>query len=287
MPRRFRPTILLLALCSAHLAAGEAPTQATPEPTNFRIGRIRPEAVRESSGIVASRQHPGVFWTHNDSGNPPVLYAITRDGQLIREYPVAADNTDWEDIATDDAGRLYIADVGNNRRDREEVRVLRVDEPDPRAPLQGRPAPLRVTANWRLRYPAAPFDCESLFVMGDHAYILPKRLNASPAEIFRFDISRPAPRPVTPERVAELPAIRAPVTAADVSSDGKRLAVLTVLGPYLIDIDGDISSAGKARTLHSRYIDPHMEAACFVPEGLLVTSETRDVLLFREEHFKP
>src|SRR5687768_5857115 len=31
-----------------------------------RVGRIEHEPVRESSGIAASRRHPGVFWTHND-----------------------------------------------------------------------------------------------------------------------------------------------------------------------------------------------------------------------------
>ena len=61
-----------------------------------------------STGIAASRRHAGVFWIHNDSGNPPALYAVRRDGSLIREYTVAAPNLDWEDIAGDDEGRLYV-----------------------------------------------------------------------------------------------------------------------------------------------------------------------------------
>ena len=113
-----------------------------PSQPKFRVGTVKADAIRERSGLVASRRHPGVFWTLSDGGNPAALYAITREGDLIREYPVAAKNVDWEDLAIDDDGRLYIADVGNNQRDRKEVQVLRVDEPDPRA-APARPAARR------------------------------------------------------------------------------------------------------------------------------------------------
>ncbi|MFO0950915.1 MAG: hypothetical protein U0835_07120 [Isosphaeraceae bacterium] len=63
---------------------------------------------------MASRRHPGVFWVHNDSGNPPRLFAVRVDGSLIREYAVQAPNVDWEDIAVDDEGHLYLGDIGNN-----------------------------------------------------------------------------------------------------------------------------------------------------------------------------
>jgi hypothetical protein len=292
--RTARPTLLAtgLVLIFAAATASPAPRDSRPAAPRFRAGTLDP-AIRESSGIVASRRHPGVFWTLSDSGNDAAVFAVERDGTLIREYAVAgAGNTDWEDLAIDDAGLLYIADTGNNNRRREQVTVLRVDEPDPRVPLNGAraPAPIPVTASWRLNYPGhAPFDCESLFVLDGKAYLLPKRLDGSKAEIFRFDVAAdPAPRDaVTPARVAEVPAVRAPVTAADVSPDGKRLAILTVLGPYVLDIGGDVANAATAPARYSRYIGPKMEAACFVEGGLLVTSEERDVMFFADEHFKP
>ena len=45
--------------------------------------------------MVASRKHPGIFWVHNDSGNPPSLFAVRRDGSLVRSYRVEAANVDW------------------------------------------------------------------------------------------------------------------------------------------------------------------------------------------------
>ena len=296
--------LLLVGGGSAERLAAQAPAGSTPAgaaaASKFRVGTVTADAIREGSGLVASRRHAGVFWTHSDGGNAAALYAITREGDLIREYPVAAENVDWEDLAIDGDGRLYVADVGNNRRDRQEVQVMRMDEPDPRAPLRGRPAPLRVTRTWRLTFPAGgPFDCEALFVHGGNGYLIPKRLTTAPAELYRFDLrdtaiaNTPSPtRPVTLERVAELPAVRGPVTAADIDADGKRLAMLTVLGPYVLHLGDDagvdlVKSVSDAKVSHSRYIDVRMEAACFVERGLLVTTENREVLLFRNEHFTP
>jgi hypothetical protein len=278
--------LALIGLTCVQLWAGPATTQ----PVKFRVGKITDPGIPESSGIVASRKHEGVYWTHNDSGNPPELFAITREGQLIHKFEVAAKNVDWEDLALDDAGHIYIADTGNNNRDRTEVHVYRVDEPDPRAKPPGNGAktpPLRVNAHWRLNYPDKPFDCESLFLLGGKAYLISKNLTGAAAVIYRFDLAAPMNRPVVLEHVTEIPLIHAPVTAADVSEDGKRLAVMTVIGPYVLEINGDVASAPNAKARHCRYFDPHMEAVCFVKEGLLATTESRDVFLFRDEFLTP
>ena len=84
-------------------------------------GKIDSKRVAESSGIVESRRHPGVFWTHNDKGNAAVIYAIRRDGEMVGQFKVDAKNDDWEDISTDDEGHLYIARTGNNDAKTNEV----------------------------------------------------------------------------------------------------------------------------------------------------------------------
>src|SRR5580765_7005738 len=39
-------------------------------PDVLEIGHLTHPRITESSGVVASRQYPRVFWTHNDGGGP-------------------------------------------------------------------------------------------------------------------------------------------------------------------------------------------------------------------------
>ena len=81
------------------------------------VARISDLRITESSGVIASRRYPDVFWTHNDGGGPKkqVLYAIDREGKTRAAFPVVGPRFhDWEDIAIDDAGHLYLGDIGNN-----------------------------------------------------------------------------------------------------------------------------------------------------------------------------
>jgi hypothetical protein len=260
-------------------------------PSSFKLGRIQHKAIDESSGLAASRTHAGVLWTHNDSGNGPFLFAITRDGKLLGEYPVAVvRNTDWEAIAADDEGNLYIGDVGNNEGRRDRIAVYRVAEPDPSS-LRGttRGQPVRVSATWRLRYADKPFDIESLFVHRGRGYVISKQLTGKKAGVYAFDLASPPPADgAILQHVCDLP-VRSPVTDAAISADGERLAVLTVTGPNLFKIGGDVAKAAESEPASFTYFDfkdMNMEGICFVPEGLLATTEEGQILLFADENFK-
>src|SRR5271165_6626864 len=115
---------------------------APPSPLEH-LGRFDARALPEASGIAKSRRHPGIFWVHNDSGNPPALFAIRRDGTVVREFRLEVPNVDWEDIAADNEGHLYLGDIGNNGGLLALRAVYRLDEPDPARPAT---APLRVSA---------------------------------------------------------------------------------------------------------------------------------------------
>src|SRR5262245_60231493 len=117
--------------------AGEAP----PVPVALvPVAHVQIADLKESSGIVASRRHPGVFWSHNDSGDAARLFAFRRDGSAVRASGDTAytgigidtaNNRDWEDITTDDAGQLYVGDTGNNGNARDDLAIYVVPEPDP------------------------------------------------------------------------------------------------------------------------------------------------------------
>jgi hypothetical protein len=250
------------------------PTIASP----FRqSGVIAHAPVRESSGIIASRRHAGVFWTHNDRGNAAAVYAIAKDGKVLAEFAVQASADDWEDIAADDQGRLYIGNIGNNDAQRHSLEVHRIAEPDPKA--AGAKRVIIPDKTWRLSFPAKPFDCESLFIHRAHAYVVSKQFDGGPAGLYRFGLEGPAE--VVLEKVADLP-VRSPVTAADLSADGSRLAVLSPAGVYLFRVDGDPRRAADAQPRLISVPRGKLEGVCFTEAGLLLTSERRQVYALAE-----
>ena len=254
----------------------------------FKLGRIDHKAITESSGLAASRRHPGVYWTHNDSGNGAFVFAISREGNFLAEYPLErVRNNDWEAIATDDQGRLYIADIGNNELKRDRAIVYRLDEPDPSAAgPKGKGQALRVNQVWRLNYPGKPFDAEGFFVHQGKGYVVSKLLNGKNAGLYRFDVAA-AGGEATLEHVCDLP-IRSPVTDASLSPDGARLAVLSVTGPNVFQVDGDVAKAGQLQPAHVTYFDPgdmNMEGVCFTEGGLLASTEQGQMLFFEDEYF--
>ena len=248
--------------------------------TPFRkIGVIAYKAIRESSGVVASRKHPNVLWTHNDKGNTPELYAITREGKLLARYTLPAVNNDWEDIDADDQGRLYVGKIGNNdAKGSGPIEVLRVAEPDVSQASAARHT-LPIDRTWRLRYPAKPFDCESLVIHGAHGYLISKHLDGAAASLYRFDLDGPTDQTLT--RVAELP-IDQPVTGASISPDGNKLAVLTYGKLYLFEHNGDLSRIGELKPLTTPTPSGKLEGVCFTPDGILLTAESRQIYLLDE-----
>ena len=196
-----------------------------------------PMEMRESSGVAASRQRPGVFWTHNDSGGDPALFAVDATGALVARVELAgAETEDWEDLAIGPcpAGQcLYIADIGDNDRRRRQVEVHRIPEPRPGASRTAAPEVLR------LRYPDGPRDAEALFVLPSGEVYIISKAGQGPAVLYRVPSSARAGGPTaTLERVREFHLgpedMREAVTGADASPDGRWTAVRSnnALGLY-------------------------------------------------------
>jgi hypothetical protein len=267
-------TLAILALLLAD------PTDATTQPTTsagvVTVGRIASLAIPESSGLATSRRHAGIFWTINDSGSPAALHAIDRAGLARGDVAVAVANVDWEDLHLDEDDRLYVADIGNNDARRTSVAVHRFDEPDPASRSTRPVAPQR---SWTLQYAGAPFDAEGFFTWKDRGYVVSKLRSGGRAGVWAFDLEGEATQ--TLRHVADLPT-RFPVTAATISDDGTRVAVATVAGMLVLKLEepGAIETLGRAAASFVPHVELTMEAVAFVPDGVLATTERREVLLF-------
>jgi len=284
MARIQTKTLLVASLLAASLIAGNAAEPGQEIAPGVRLlARMSDPRIKESSGVVASRRYTNVFWTHNDGGGPKkqVLYAIDREGNT-RAFFSVIDVTlhDWEDIAIDDAGHLFIGDTGNNDAKRDTLAVYEMDEPNPQA-AAGSISPKRA---WNLRFPQAPFDCESLFVWKDQGYVISKVFDKARPQIFRFPLKE-TNEPLTLELVATTK-IESPVTGADISADGRLLGLVAKNGAYVFRIDGEVTRVINVNPHHTKLKNMHIEGCCFVPDGLLATSERRMIFLFTDPAFR-
>lgn len=266
------------------------------------IATVTHEPIDEMSGIVKSRTYSDTYWVHNDSGDEPRIFAIGRSGEVKAPGATRSDppypgividlavNVDWEDIAIDGA-TLYIGDLGNNGNARRDLGIYVVEEPNPLAIRRTRPTTwLPVAYPDQNAFPPANlrFDCEALFVSEGKLYLISKDrigplpgLPAATASLYRLDSGH-----VDKVNVLTLVESKSDlggwVTGADLSPDGRRLAVLCqapVQSVWVFEkpMDSDKFLSGRA----TRYVLEGIrqaEAICWDdPETLIITNEQRDV----------
>jgi hypothetical protein len=204
---------------------------------------------------------------------------MSATGENAGEYKIKdVEIEDWEDIALA-GGRLYIADIGNNTGARGHVDVYAVREPKP--PRLGDVRPLK---HWRLNYPDNPFDAESFVVSRGYGYVISKELEGGEASVYRFRLGGKSD--VTLEEQCRLN-VNAPPAGADITADGKRLAIITREGAYVFQLPKRIPTSGQLEPAHfTPFLHEQMEGCCFTRDGLLVTSETREIYLFTDAAFR-
>jgi hypothetical protein len=234
------------------------------------IGKVRSKSLDEASGLIRSSHQEGVFWTHND-GDDGRLYAVRSDGSVVTTIKIRERFSDWEDIAADAKGNLLLADTGNNSRSRKTVTIYRIREPDPQTTND-----VTAAEAFRLTFPGKPFNCESLIVAGEHGYLISKVDKGLRASLYRFSLTATKKKQVL-EEVLTLP-VEEQVTAADLSLDGRRLAVLSDAALYVFDLKDGVESAAGVNPKRFTIPVAKAEGCCFTSDGVLVIAESGDIL---------
>lgn len=299
---------LSLAACQPGSASWRGPTveevrqtKPSPEVPNGENGYEPPvalamlenRAINESSGLVASRRSPGFYWTHNDSGDGPFLYALDRAGRSRGVWRVGgAAALDWEDIAAGPGPQpgtpyLYVGDIGDNDRERGEIVVYRVAEPavtpDDASSSRAKPRATEPAEALRLKYPDGPHDAEALLVhplTGD-LYVVIKTTQQT-SKVYRARAPLSASKTLTLEFVADLrvPAVFAGlITGGDISPDGHRVVLCDYVGAYELRLDPPATSFDDVWKQQFSTISlgerAQGESVCYSADGnsLLATSE--------------
>jgi len=197
--------------------------------------------ITEASGLVHSRQNDDIFWTHNDfdeSGvaNSNTIYAFNQDGLNIGEWTLTnlpMNQRDWEDIATDNNGNLYIGEIGDNGRNYGTKFIYKCPEPD----LSNLGSMGIQCTSYEFKYnDTIKHDAETLMVdLNGDIYIITKHPigTSGKSKVFKLGVDTISNTEINEaELIMELDTFpgdsnRNQVTGGDISSNGSKILVLT------------------------------------------------------------
>jgi hypothetical protein len=264
---------------------------AQPRP----IARLDSGAVNESSGVVASRQNTGIYWTHNDSGDGPNIFAFNLKGHVVGRWTVTgARNVDWEDIAIGPGpvpGRwyLYIGDIGSNDRDRRQVTVYRVEEPKLRGVECRSGCKTAPASALRLRYPDRAHNAETLMMhpkSGD-LYIVSKASGGDLDTIVfaarAGELSAATVIPLKEVATLDIPEpifkrLAGGITGGDISPDGTRV----VLCDYLRKYEAVLPAGSKFDAIWERPFTAVTMGLAMQVEGICYSADGKSIIATSE-----
>lgn len=204
-----------------------------------KTGRLDAQ-INESSGLETTSD--GNFWTHNDAGGANMLFKINAAGEVLEEVTLAkTSNKDWEDITRDDNGNLFIGDFGNNSNSRQNLKIYCVKEQQPEQtdtilfhyPDQEKFPPPKDQRN---------FDCEAFLWHNGNLYLFTKnRSKGTEVKIYKLPDQ---PGRYTAELIGSINTDEM-ITAADISPDGKLIALLGYGKIYMLEVSEDDVLHGK------------------------------------------
>lgn len=183
------------------------------------VTTLRDERIDESSGLVV---RDGVLFTVNDSGDAAVVYTVDlRSGRTtaVSTYD-EEEPEDVEALAEGRGGRVWVGDIGDNRRTRGSVVVHRL------RPRRSGDGPVRAQS-FRLTYPDRQHDAEALLVHPRTGRLLVVTKRLTGGGVYR------APARLRPgathelERVGRVPGL---VTGGTFLPGGRRLLLRTYGG---------------------------------------------------------
>ena len=255
---------------------------------NFTRMQRLPTALRESSGILT--YNGSTVWTHNDSGGEPILYEIdVQSGGLLHIVTLAGvKNIDWEDITKDERGNIFIGDFGNNRQNRKNLCIYKIENPS-LLPASATVIPERIGFNFSDQTAFPPpkkqrnFDCEAFVYYRDSLYLFSKN-HTKPYNGYTKMYRLPAAEgDYTAELVDSFKtgklAATSWITSAAVSPNGKQLALLSSDKVFLFsNWQGASFFKGNLRKIPLGTLS-QKEAICFSTNWILWIGDERTAKL--------
>lgn len=220
-----------------------------------------PEGFLESSGLIRVGDGEGSFWTHQDSSNPSFLYRMEADGSISDTLQLPLPNQDWESLASDPGGNIYVGDFGNNAHKRQNLRVFRIGADGGAADTISFSYPDQESFPPEERK-EQNFDCEAFFWHNNQLHLFSKSYGSRVVK--HYSLPDSAGKYVA--RLEEKMPLNGLVTGAALRPDGRELALLSYGRIYLFKLSDDqqgfmqqpykcISLVGRAQTEAITYLN--------------------------------
>lgn len=232
--------------------------------------QLQEKQINEASGLAASRNTPGILYTHNDSGGENAVFVLNSLGMMpARILLDGIKNRDWEDIAVgpDPAtGKscVYVGEIGDNGARYKSVFVYRFPEPE----LADTLITVRDVATIEIVYEDGARDAEALFVDPSNGDIIIISKREKEVGVYRVAYPYRTDAVNTAKRIGALPLSM--VTAADISPNGKQILIKTYSAVYRLkrSLKKPLESALKARLKPMPYtLEPQGESIAWDTKG--------------------
>lgn len=192
-----------------------------------------PRLLDEVSGIQES-SNSDIIWMVNDSGNEPLLFGVTSEGEIHKTLQLNVKNHDWEALTSDNEGNLYVADFGNNNNKRKNLVILKVKQEELYKSNEVKVERIEFSYPNQTKFPPKKndrfFDAESLLYRNGFLYIFTKsRVKENYGKTMLYKI--PAfEGNYAAQYISEFNncnEFNCSITDAAISPDGKKVALLT------------------------------------------------------------
>ena len=241
-----------------------------------------PKKLDENSGIV--HYSDSTAWFIEDNGNQDEIYQVDFKGNLLKEIEVKnAKNGDWEDLAKDDNGNLYIGDFGNNTNNRKDLVIYKLPNPQNESGDKIEAERIRFNYPEQTEFPPEReklfYDAEAFFYHSEFLYIITKnRANPFPGDALLYKVPAHEGK-FKAEYIGNFKTCddweTCQITAADISPDGKTIVLLSYGKLWIIEnFTFDDFSKGKIKEIDLG-VRTQLESVCFFNKNKLLLSDEK------------
>lgn len=241
-----------------------------------------PSSLEEISGMAT--YNDSTVWALEDNGNKDEIYQINFKGEILKSLQIKnGDNDDWEDMAMDQAGNLYIADIGNNANARKNLVIYKL--PNPNIEPGDKIDAEQIEFNYPDQKEFPPkedrllYDAEALFHHENSLYIVTKnRSKPFKGEAHIYSVPDTAGKyeatlvgsftPCTDWHICQ-------ITSIDISPKGDKIVVLSYGKLFVFtEFTWNDFSKGKLQEIDLG-ARTQLESVCFLNDNTLLISDER------------